>query len=36
MVELNRLTNFIHDKIREFRIDKFEVDGQEASNSGNI
>ena len=30
-VELNRLTNLIQEKIRDFRIEKFEVDVQEAS-----
>ena len=35
-MELNRLTNLIHDKIRDFRIEKFEDDVQEARNSGNI
>ena len=31
---MNILTNLIHDKIREFRIDKFEDDIQEVSHSG--
>ena len=35
-VELNRLTNLIHDKIGDFRIEKFEVDVQEASDGGDI
>ena len=35
-VDLNRLINLMHDKIREFRVEKFEVDVQEASNSGDI
>ena len=35
-VEVNSLTNLIHNLIREFRIKKFEADVQEASNGGNI
>ena len=35
-MELNRLTNLIHKHIREFRIEKFENDVQEASDSGNV
>jgi len=35
-MELNRLTNLIHKKIREFCIQKFEKDVQTASESGTI
>ena len=35
-MELNRLTTIIHKHIREFRIEKFRNDVQEAGNSGKI
>ena len=35
-VKLNRLINLIHNKIRDFRIKKFEDDMQKASDDGNI
>jgi len=35
-IELNRLTNLIHSKIREFHIQKLEKDVQTASESGTI
>jgi len=35
-IELNRLTNLIHEKIREFRLTRFEQDVQRESDRGSI